>query len=164
LLASEAKAAQFALARAAAGRRSDLDSPLEAMAKAWESAMAALVLRYDDDLSRPPRGCCRRAAGAASTPKDLDAHAVTWLPAAVPGTAAGALRAAGSLDGRHVTTTGTTGGSAATFTAPEVDAPYVLNLGGVATLADVWVNGVPPLATVRTCSAPTRSSSGISHR
>jgi hypothetical protein len=48
VLASEAKAAQFALARAAAGRRSDLDSPLEAMAKAWESAMAALVLRYDE--------------------------------------------------------------------------------------------------------------------
>lgn len=95
-----------------------------------------------DLLSAAAWECCAVAAGAASTPKDLDAHAVTWLPAAVPGTAAGALRAAGSLDWATRDYDRDDWWFRATFTAPEVDAPYVLNLGGVATLADVWVNGV----------------------
>jgi hypothetical protein len=44
-VAHGAKAVQFALARAVAGRHSDLDSPLEEMAEAWEGAMASLADR-----------------------------------------------------------------------------------------------------------------------
>ena len=45
-VALQAKGVQFALARAVAGRKADLDTPLEEMAEAWESAVNGLVDRY----------------------------------------------------------------------------------------------------------------------
>jgi hypothetical protein len=41
-----AKALQFALARAARGRKVDLGGPLDDMARAWDEAMEPLVERY----------------------------------------------------------------------------------------------------------------------
>ncbi len=90
--------------------------------------------------------CAALPSGAATDPTELVKVAADWLPAEVPGTAAGALRTAGRparpgeldeqdwwfrcrLDGRPDGTAG----------------PRLLELGGVATVADVWWNGVPVL-------------------
>jgi beta-mannosidase len=82
-------------------------------------------------------------AGAASDPASLATCDVTWIPAAVPGTAASALRAAGrwSFDAPR------------DFDAedwwyrwrfgPQPDS--ILRLDGLATVADVWLNGRPLL-------------------
>jgi beta-mannosidase len=88
--------------------------------------------------------------GAAADPAALDALAPRWLPATVPGTVASALRAAGT--------------SLAAIGAPaRLDGadwwfrrPFVvqaaadgerlfLALDGLATVADVWLNGAPIL-------------------
>lgn len=78
-------------------------------------------------------------AGAATDPASFAAQQADWLPAVVPGTAASALRSAGrwSLDDRR------------DFDAddwwyrwrfgPRPDS--VLRLDGLATIADVWLNG-----------------------
>jgi beta-mannosidase len=74
---------------------------------------------------------------------DLD-----WLKATVPGTAAGALRDAGlwrwgvddeeQLDGRDWW-------FRCRFAASDPAGPWELRLGGLATVADVWLNGAPLL-------------------
>jgi beta-mannosidase len=87
---------------------------------------------------------CSTAAGAAVDPMALDSLAVTWEPAVVPGTVADTLRRAGTLDLERM---------------PNVDerdwwyrcrfhagpnaarAAQVLRFDGLATLADVWLNG-----------------------
>lgn len=77
-------------------------------------------------------------AGGPSSPAGLDG--LTWLPARVPGTAAGALRDAnlepGDLDSQDWW-------FRTTFEAAPAAAgeELVLCVGGVATLADVFVNG-----------------------
>src|SRR5947208_354414 len=48
-----------------------------------------------DLLAGASWSCAAAAPGAVEHPDDLDHAATTWLPASVPGTAAGALRAAG---------------------------------------------------------------------
>jgi len=82
--------------------------------------------------------CVALPAGSVAHPGELDDGIPGWLPALVPGTAAGALRTAG----RHVRGedleqddwwfrcrfAGTSG-------------RWMLELGGIATLADVWLNG-----------------------
>jgi beta-mannosidase len=87
--------------------------------------------------------CARSAAGAAASPDGL--HDLHWLPAAVPGTFAAALRAAGEWDGES---------------ALELDhldiwyraqfaggADEILHFEGLATLAEVWLNGEPLFAS-----------------
>ncbi len=83
------------------------------------------------------------ASGSIGGPDELDR--LTWHPAVVPGTAAGALRAAGlwSWD------------TPRRFDAEEWwwrtrfagDRRAVLGLDGLATLADVWLNGAPIVAS-----------------
>lgn len=82
--------------------------------------------------------CAAVPAGSVAHPGELAGAVLGWLPAQVPGTAAGALRAAG----RH-------------FIEEDLEQDdwwfrcrfrgssgrWMLELGGIATLADVWLNG-----------------------
>jgi len=80
----------------------------------------------------------------------------------VPGTAAGALAAAG-LEASGATTTPRTGGSGASST-PTPRPGVLLTLEGVASVADVYLNGEPVahgenmFRTLRTEVAPWRSA------
>ena len=51
-----------------------------------------------DLLSNGTWECCSTRPGAAADPAALASLPVAWIPATVPGTAAGALRAAGEPD------------------------------------------------------------------
>ncbi len=91
--------------------------------------------------------CGSTSPGAVSTPGELDGAAIEWLPATVPGTAAGALRDAGRwawgtedeeiLDGRDWWFRCRFPGP--NLSSPGGGGPWELHLGGVATLADVWL-------------------------
>ena len=85
--------------------------------------------------------CTATAAGAASDPDVLAKLPLAWIPATVPGTAAGALRRAGApergteeLDGQDwwFRTQFDGGGTPA--------GGWLLELEGLATVADVWLN------------------------
>lgn len=81
--------------------------------------------------------CARTEAGAMASPERL--HDLHWLPAPVPGTFAAALRAAGEWNGETP------------FESDQQDVWYrarftggadeVLHFEGLATIADVWLNG-----------------------
>jgi len=81
-------------------------------------------------------------AGAAEGPADL--AGLDWLPAAVPGTVAGALREAGRWDGRealHID--GSDWWLRCRFDAERATAgeQAILALDGLATVSEVWLNG-----------------------
>jgi beta-mannosidase len=78
------------------------------------------------------------AAGAAAGPRDLDAG-VEWVPATVPGTAAAALRTAGLFDAARPRPLHDCDVWYAT--EPDMDGAFTLRLGGLATLAEVWLDG-----------------------
>ena len=89
------------------------------------------------------------APGSAATPRDLPATG--WTPATVPATAAGALRAAGrwSLDAPARRFDAEDWWWRTRFSSPD-DAPgeeIALCFDGLATLADVWLDGEPLLAS-----------------
>jgi beta-mannosidase len=81
--------------------------------------------------------CARTAAGEAASPAQL--HELQWLPAKVPGTFAAALRAAGEWNGE------------APLELDQYDIWYctrfaggaeeILHFEGLATIAEVWLNG-----------------------
>jgi beta-mannosidase len=87
--------------------------------------------------------CASTQPGTASDPEDLDRAEIEWIPARVPGTAAGALRDHGAwtwgvadteiLDGRDWWFRGR-------FPDPGAG-PWLLRLHGLATIADAWLNG-----------------------
>jgi beta-mannosidase len=82
--------------------------------------------------------CAALPAGSIAHPEDLVGAAPDWVPAQVPGTVAGALRSVGRPVRRddldrcdwwfRLRFTGRPG-------------PWLLELGGVATLGDAWLNG-----------------------
>lgn len=89
--------------------------------------------------------CAESAAGTVAGPTALSGHSnLDWFAAEVPGTVASALRAAGrpirreSLDERDWW-------FRCRFPGP--GGPHRLRFGGIATLADVWLNGEHVLAT-----------------
>ena len=97
-----------------------------------------------DELAGARWSCASAAPDLATDPAQLSGADLQWRPARVPGTAAAALRDAGAwtwgrddealLDGRDwwfVTT----------FARPDGGPGWNLKLGGLATLADVWLNG-----------------------
>src|SRR5689334_20368601 len=87
---------------------------------------------------------CSTAPGAASEPADLDALAVEWLPAVVPGTAAGALRALGRWsDDDEYDFDAEDWWWRTTFTveADDTSSGSQLVVAGLATIADVWFAG-----------------------
>lgn len=86
---------------------------------------------------------CSTEPGAAATPSELEGLGVEWLPATVPGTAAGALRDAGrwsiddplDFDARDWWWR-------ARFGVPDGhEMSQQLRIGGLATIADVWCAG-----------------------
>ena len=87
--------------------------------------------------------CAAASSGVAADPAQLESADLAWIAAAVPGTAASALRAHGSwapaqddaaiLDGQDWW-------FRCRFADPGAG-PYTLRFGGLATLADVWLNG-----------------------
>lgn len=78
----------------------------------------------------------RTAAGAASAPASLPSGLI-WSPAEVPGTAGGALRAAGKWDG--VSPLPLDEEDIWFRTTIEANGDDVLHLDGLATIAEVWV-------------------------
>jgi beta-mannosidase len=96
-----------------------------------------------------PWFCCAQPAGAIAEPADLLAAKPDWLPASVPGTAASALRDSGrwsfdqpfDLDAHDWW-------YRTTFEATEAAQQTChLCFDGLATLAEVWLNGQRLLAT-----------------
>jgi beta-mannosidase len=83
--------------------------------------------------------CCSTVDGRANDPASLADVPVEWIPATVPGTAAGALRDGGLPGLLEVDYDGRDWWFRCAFDAPP--APMVLRLDGLATVADVWLNG-----------------------
>lgn len=88
-------------------------------------------------LALSPPGACAGPAEAAA----LD----DWIPAIVPGTVAAALEAAGRFS--HAAPTPLTGVDAWYRVRPGVAGRFSLAFAGLATLAEVFVDGVPVLTS-----------------
>jgi beta-mannosidase len=84
---------------------------------------------------------CAVPPGAADDPSKLEALAPQWIAARAPGTAAAALRTAKKWD---VDTTRSFDAEDWWFRC-RTDARGVLKLGGLATIADVWIDGAHAL-------------------
>lgn len=82
--------------------------------------------------------CAGLPAGSASGPHELAGVPGAWIPAAVPGTVAGALRAAG-LPVHEDELDGLDWWFRCRFTVPA--GRWLLELGGVATVWDAWLDG-----------------------
>lgn len=97
-----------------------------------------------DTLALAQWTCGCTSPALVEHPDQLQASPIAWLPASVPGTAASALRAAGRWswgeDDRQLLD-GSDWWFRGTFGHPEQSGPWELELGGIATLADVWLNG-----------------------
>jgi beta-mannosidase len=93
-----------------------------------------------DLLAEAPWRCTATLPGRVEEPAGLDGSAGTWWDAAVPGTAAGALREAGdpAVDWRDFDTDDWW--FTCEFPHPGDDGPWRLHLEGLATVADVWCN------------------------
>ncbi|MFO0878176.1 MAG: hypothetical protein U0840_12570 [Gemmataceae bacterium] len=92
-----------------------------------------------------PWSCCARPPGSVTHPGQLDSHA-DWLAAPVPGTAASALRAAGRWDfDRPADLEAQDWWYRTSFRSPGT--PCRLCFDGLATLAEIWLNGERLLAT-----------------
>ncbi len=93
--------------------------------------------------------CTATTPGLVGHPHDLDAASLDWAPAMVPGTAAAAMRAAGrwSLDDDHDFDAEDWWFRCA-FPSEADTGAWVLDFGGLATIADVWLNGHHILSSV----------------
>jgi beta-mannosidase len=88
--------------------------------------------------------CCALPPGDIVEPNGLTDAAADWLPVKVPGTVAAALQAQGKWDHQHpVDLDAQDWWFRTTFPAPArgSDKPCVLCFDGLATLAEVWLNG-----------------------
>jgi beta-mannosidase len=88
--------------------------------------------------------CASTEAGEVEGPSGLARADLRWRPAAVPGTVAAALRACGEWDWGHEDEQLLDGRDwwfRCCFPHPGEDGPWDLELDGMATLADVWLNG-----------------------
>ncbi len=99
-----------------------------------------------DLLAGAAWSCVSTPPGSRTGPDDLDLTALPWMAAAVPGTVADALRAVGAseppperLDGQDWWFRCLFPGPSGRGTGPRDG--WVLELDGLATLADVWLNG-----------------------
>ena len=94
---------------------------------------------------------CSTPPGALSGPKEVSQAPLQWLPAHAPSTAAACLRAAGlwSLDTAPQRFDAQDWWYRLRFTAepPAPDTALVLGFDGLATVADVWLNGAPLLTS-----------------
>src|ERR1039458_226594 len=86
--------------------------------------------------------CTATPAGAIEHPDGLEGSASPWWPATVPGTAAGALAAAG-LDPVRRDYDGEDWWFRCRFDGHADDLACLLTLEGLASIADVYLNGEP---------------------
>jgi beta-mannosidase len=96
------------------------------------------------DVPFGPWTCCARPPGSVTHPDQLRDADHAWLPAVVPGTVAEALHAQGTWDfSRPVDLDASDWWYRTTFAVPDAPAgwPCHLCLDGLATLAEVWLNG-----------------------
>jgi beta-mannosidase len=94
--------------------------------------------------------CCAQPPGTIVDPDHLARTATDWLPATVPGTVASALRAAGKCDfNQPIDLDGQDWWYRTTFAAPDCEENGLCHLcfDGLATIADVWLNGRLLLST-----------------
>ncbi len=83
--------------------------------------------------------CCARPSGAITHPDQLP-NETEWLSAEVPGTAAGALQAAGKWRlGQTYDFDAEDWWFRTSFSSPGI--PCHLRCDGLATLAEIWLNG-----------------------
>ncbi len=98
-----------------------------------------------------PWSCCSHAPGVVSHPEQLQDRASQWLSASVPGTVAGALNDAGQWDMQQPPNIDASDWwYQTTFAAADDDrlnGPCWLSFDGLATLAEVWLNGERLLTT-----------------
>ena len=97
-----------------------------------------------------PWSCCALPSSAIPDPAQLQSTSLDWLPATVPGTAASALRASGRWDfQKPIDIDNLDWWYRTTFASPDRSAARRCNLcfDGLATLAEVWLNGVRLLTT-----------------
>ncbi|MGO8871947.1 MAG: glycosyl hydrolase 2 galactose-binding domain-containing protein [Acidimicrobiales bacterium] len=105
-----------------------------------------------DVLAAAAWECAGTPAGELAGPEGLGGATLRWTPAAVPGTVAGALRAAGVPERSTAELDGQDWWFRCRFAGPEAAAgagpdgsgtasAYLLELSGLATVADVWLNG-----------------------
>jgi len=86
--------------------------------------------------------CASTAPEAAPGPEALGSLPVRWIPASVPGTAAGALRAASLPERTSAQLDGEDWWFRCRFVGPTgPEGAWLLELEGLATIADVWLNG-----------------------
>jgi beta-mannosidase len=88
--------------------------------------------------------CCAQPAGSIAKPADLTTCSADWLPATVPGTVASVLNAKGKWDHQHpVDIDGQDWWFRTAFPSSASDSQqaYFLCFDGLATLAEVWLNG-----------------------
>jgi beta-mannosidase len=87
--------------------------------------------------------CASTPPGAATSPEDLGAAGPSWIPAEVPGTAAGAVVRFGAPVPVPDALDGADWWFRCRFEAPADTGPdgWILELDGVATLSDVWLDG-----------------------
>lgn len=100
--------------------------------------------RGPDLLQRAAWECGSLVPGKAPSPAQLVDAGIRWRPAAVPGTAAGALRTSGEWHWGHADHDELDGRDwwyRCSFAGLPDEGPFELHLGGLATIADVWFNG-----------------------
>lgn len=97
-----------------------------------------------DLLAQADWTCGSTPPGLVEEPQMLEAAPIEWLAASVPGTSAGALRSAGrwSWGTEDVALLdGSDWWFRCRFEGPSRPGPWQLDLDGLATIADVWLNG-----------------------
>ncbi len=97
----------------------------------------------EDLLGGAAWSCVSNPPGEHSGPPDLTGPELRWIDATVPGTVAEALRAVGADDPSPTRLDGKDWWFRCRFAGPGEPVPdgWLLELGGLATLADVWLNG-----------------------
>ncbi|MSP61016.1 MAG: glycoside hydrolase family 2 protein [Myxococcales bacterium] len=102
-------------------------------------------------------------SGAALSPDGLERSGADWLPARAPATAASTLRAAGkwSLDGPARRFDADDWWWRCRFPAGAAADEVALCFDGLATLAEVWLNGAPLLSSANMFTAHERRVDGL---
>ena len=101
-------------------------------------------------MSLGPWTCCAQTTGAVTNPEQLANQSGEWLPAAVPGTVADMLRAAGHWDHQRppdIDAQDWWYRSTFAISPASIGQSCTLCFDGLATLADIWLNGERLLAT-----------------
>jgi beta-mannosidase len=97
-----------------------------------------------DVLTGATWDCVSAPAGSRSGPDDLEGTDLLWMPAVVPGTVGEALRQVGASEPPLERMDGRDWWYRTRFAVPEGTAApggWLLEVDGLATLADVWLNG-----------------------